>query len=175
MSTRTHPDRTQQHADPDSEDLTALAEAHREAPRPDAVPAVDDVTDGTAYNTADSIVDEEPAEASSTAPSEPESARDAELSERDARILEFERHWAKHAGAKEEAIRAEFSLPAARYYQLLNAVIDLPGAVRTDPMLVRRLQRARQERVQSRAARSFSSSTGHGADVFRPQPPESNK
>lgn len=77
------------------------------------------------------------------------------LSERDARILDFERRWWTHAGAKEEAIRSEFSLSAARYYQLLNAVIDTPEAVRHDPMLVRQLLRARDARTSARAARAF--------------------
>jgi hypothetical protein len=86
---------------------------------------------------------------------------DSTLSERDLKILEFERRWWHHAGAKEAAIRAEFSLTAARYYQLLNAAIDLPGALRHDPMLVRRLQRARDARTQARAARAFTR-TGHG-------------
>ncbi len=82
---------------------------------------------------------------------EPESG----LSERDARILEFERQWWRHAGTKDDAIRSEFSLSAARYYQLLNAVIDMPAAVRHDPMLVRRLLRARDARTGARAARAF--------------------
>jgi hypothetical protein len=103
----------------------------------------------------------------------PSSPRESSLSERDERILEFERQWWRHAGAKEEAIRAEFSLSAARYYQLLNAVIDLPGAVRADPMLIKRLQRARDERSQMRAARAFRS-PGPGADSAHPLPPESN-
>lgn len=77
------------------------------------------------------------------------------LSDRDARILDFERHWWRHAGAKEEAIRSQFGHSAARYYQVLNAVIDSPAAVRHDPMLVRRLLRARDERTRARAARSF--------------------
>jgi hypothetical protein len=82
---------------------------------------------------------------------EPRSA----LSERDARILEFERQWWRHVGAKEEAIRSQFSLTAARYYQLLNAVIDSPAAVQHDPMLVRRLLRARDARTSARSARAF--------------------
>ena len=82
---------------------------------------------------------------------------DSGLPERERRILDFERKWWRHAGAKEEAIRSQFSLPAARYYQLLNAVIDTPEAVRHDPMLVRRLQRARDARTSARAARSFTS------------------
>lgn len=81
---------------------------------------------------------------------------DSGLPERELRILDFERQWWRHAGAKEEAIRSQFSLPVARYYQLLNAVIDRPEALRHDPMLVRRLQRARDARTSARASRSFT-------------------
>ena len=77
------------------------------------------------------------------------------LPERDARILTFERQWWRHVGAKEEAIRSQFGLTAARYYQLLNAVIDSPAAVQHDPMLVRRLLRARDARTSARSARTF--------------------
>jgi hypothetical protein len=86
---------------------------------------------------------------------------DPALSERDIRILDFEREWWQHAGAKEAAIRSQFSLSAARYYQVLNAVIDLPAALRHDPMLVRRLLRARDARTQARSARVFTRSS-HG-------------
>lgn len=72
------------------------------------------------------------------------------LPERDRRILDFERDWTQHAGAKEDAVRAEFGLSTARYYQLLNAVIDSPAAVVYDPMLVRRLQRMREARMSAR-------------------------
>lgn len=97
---------------------------------------------------------------------QPERAEEADsaLPERDRRILDFERQWWRHAGAKEEAIRSQFSLPAARYYQLLNAVIDTPEAVRHDPMLVRRLQRARDARTSARAARSFTTHDQGGTD-----------
>ena len=81
---------------------------------------------------------------------------DSGLTERERSILDFERQWWRHAGAKEEAIRSQFSLPAARYYQLLNAVIDTPEALRHDPMLVRRLLRARDARTSARAARTFT-------------------
>jgi hypothetical protein len=96
---------------------------------------------------------------------------DSGLSERDAAILDFERQWWRHAGAKEEAIRSQFSLSVARYYQLLNAVIDTPAAVRHDPMLVRRLQRARDARTQARADRTFRT-TDQGGTTPRDQ--ESN-
>ena len=80
---------------------------------------------------------------------------DSGLNAREIAILAFERQWWRHAGAKEEAIRLEFGLSTARYYQLLNAVIDSPDAVRHDPMLVKRLQRARDARTRARAARAF--------------------
>lgn len=88
---------------------------------------------------------------------QPADGPESGLSARDASILDFEREWWRHAGAKEEAIRSQFSLSTARYYQVLNAVIDLPAAVRHDPMLVGRLQRARDARTSSRAARAFGS------------------
>ncbi|MCW4386143.1 DUF3263 domain-containing protein [Salinibacterium sp. SYSU T00001] len=69
-----------------------------------------------------------------------------EFPERDARILDFERREWNHSGAKEEAIRVELGLTAARYYQRLNAVIDSPAALAHDPMLVRRLRRLRDSR-----------------------------
>jgi hypothetical protein len=94
------------------------------------------------------------------------------LSERDIQILNFEREWWHHAGAKEAAIRSQFSLSAARYYQLLNAVIDLPGALRHDAMLVKRLQRARDARTQARSARAFTRSVQDG-DSRHPSSEES--
>lgn len=81
-----------------------------------------------------------------------------ELSDLQLRILDFERQWWRHAGAKEEAVRAEFGVSAARYYQLLNAVIDSPAAIVHDPMLVRRLQRVRDQRVAARSARRLHGS-----------------
>lgn len=77
------------------------------------------------------------------------------LSELELRLLAFERDWADRMGAKEAAIRSEFGLPAARYYQILYALIDSPDALRHDPLLVRRLQRLRDARTRSRAARTF--------------------
>ena len=75
------------------------------------------------------------------------------LTEREVRILEFEARWWKHAGAKEQAIRDLFGLSATRYYQILNALIDLPAALEHDPMLVKRLRRLRTARQRARSAR----------------------
>lgn len=75
------------------------------------------------------------------------------LSDRERRILAFERQWWKYAGAKEQAIRDTFDLSATRYYQLLNALIDRPQALAYDPMLVKRLRRVRAARQRARSAR----------------------
>jgi hypothetical protein len=78
------------------------------------------------------------------------------LGDRDVRILHFERSWWRHAGAKEQAIRKEFGLSSARYYQLLGALIDSPAALAHDPMLIKRLQRVREARLAARSARLLS-------------------
>lgn len=84
-------------------------------------------------------------------------SRGAQLAERDADILAFERQWWRHEGSKEQAIREEFGISATRYYQLLGALIDSPAALVSDPMLVKRLQRTRDARIAARAARTLSS------------------
>ncbi|WP_416902169.1 DUF3263 domain-containing protein [Micromonospora echinospora] len=72
------------------------------------------------------------------------------LTERERGILTFERHWWRHAGAKEQAIRDTFGLSATRYYQLLNALLDNPAALAADPLLVGRLRRLRSSRARNR-------------------------
>lgn len=76
------------------------------------------------------------------------------LSDRDLAILAFENEWRRHAGAKEEAIRADLGMSPARYYQLLGRLIDTAEAQAHDPMLVKRLRRLRDARAQARVARS---------------------
>jgi Protein of unknown function (DUF3263) len=76
-----------------------------------------------------------------------------ELSDRDRKIIGFERQWWKYAGAKEQAIRELFDMSATRYYQVLNALIDDPAALEADPMLIKRLHRLRTTRQRARSAR----------------------
>jgi IS4 transposase len=90
-----------------------------------------------------------------TDPRPAESPR-TELDESEQRLLAFERAWADRVGNREAAIRAEFGVSSARYYQMLYALIDSPIAVRHDPLLVRRLQRLRDSRRRARA-RPFTS------------------
>jgi hypothetical protein len=72
------------------------------------------------------------------------------LDERAQRVLEFERAWWGHSGAKEVGIRREFGWAPARYYQVLNAVIDTEVAVQYDPVLVGRLREVRGLRAVRR-------------------------
>lgn len=73
-----------------------------------------------------------------------------ELSARETAMLAFERAWWRRGGIKEEAIREEFGISTARYYQLLGALIDDPAALVEDPMLVKRLHRLRDARATRR-------------------------
>ena len=75
------------------------------------------------------------------------------LTDLETRILYFERNWWRFAGAKESAIKDLFDLTAARYYQLLNDLIDRDDALAASPMLVKRLRRLREARMQARSAR----------------------
>lgn len=81
----------------------------------------------------------------------PQASPVAGLTERERRLLDFEERWPRHGGRKDEAIRAEFGFSAARYYQLLNVVMDSPAAFRHDPLLVGRLRRVRDHRRSVRS------------------------
>jgi hypothetical protein len=72
------------------------------------------------------------------------------LTERDRRILDFERSWWTRSGVKESTILEEFTLSASRYYQILGELLDDPEALTYDPLLVRRLRRARDRRRRIR-------------------------
>ena len=74
-----------------------------------------------------------------------------ELSEFELSILAFERQWWRHAGAKESAIKENFNLAPAAYYQLLSILIDNEVAYELEPMLIKRLRRLRDVRSSKRA------------------------
>jgi hypothetical protein len=67
-------------------------------------------------------------------------------------MLEFERTWWRHAGAKESSIKELFNLTPPAYYQLLNNLIDRPAALMAEPLLVKRLLRLREQRTSSRSS-----------------------
>jgi hypothetical protein len=76
----------------------------------------------------------------------------AALSRREHDMLAFERQWWRRAGAKETAIRDRFGVTPTRYYQVLNALVDRPDALASDPLLVRRLRRVRLARQRTRSS-----------------------
>ena len=76
----------------------------------------------------------------------------AGLSELEIKMLEFERTWWRHAGAKESSIKELFNLTPPAYYQLLNNLIDRPAAIMAEPLLVKRLLRLREQRTSSRSS-----------------------
>jgi len=53
---------------------------------------------------------------------------------------------------------SRFGLSPARYYQLLNRLIDRPEALQYDPVLVQRLRRLREARRKKRFARRLGQS-----------------
>ncbi|MFW6776053.1 DUF3263 domain-containing protein [Nocardioides sp. CPCC 205120] len=81
------------------------------------------------------------------------SVDDQPLTDRQVRMLALEQRWWKYAGAKEATILDEFDVSPARYYQELDALIDLPAALEAEPTLVRRLQRLRDARRRQRTPR----------------------
>jgi len=81
------------------------------------------------------------------------------LSERDMRILAFERRGWPSPSQKEQAIAEVLDLPATRYYQLLNELIDRPDALAFDPVLVKRLRAQRTRRQRIRSPRSKGTKT----------------
>ena len=76
----------------------------------------------------------------------------AGLSELEIKMLEFERTWWRHAGAKESSIKELCNLTPPAYYQLLNNLIDRPAALMAEPLLVKRLLRLREQRTASRSS-----------------------
>ena len=72
------------------------------------------------------------------------------LSERDRAILEFEASWWIEPGSKEAAIRGRFGLSASRYRQILSVLTDSHDAELAAPLLIRRLRRAREQRLRTR-------------------------
>lgn len=75
------------------------------------------------------------------------------MTDDDKAMIEFERHWWKHAGAKVAAIRERFGLGATNYYQRLNRLIDTQEALAFDPVTVNRLRRLRSAWVRSSSLR----------------------
>ena len=75
------------------------------------------------------------------------------LSELEKAVLVFEQSWVMKPEAKDEAIRQTFDFSPTKYYQILSGLLDLRPALEFDPMLIKRLQRERDQRRRSRDIR----------------------
>jgi hypothetical protein len=69
-----------------------------------------------------------------------------ELGERERAILDLERDWWLDGERKDVIVRRRLRLSGSRYYQLLHGLLDSPAALEYDPLVVRRLLRARRVR-----------------------------
>ena len=86
------------------------------------------------------------------------------LTDREKAILDFERGWWTLDDAKEKLIRERFQCSAEAYYNELNDVLEKPGAIEYDPLVVRRLHRLRDRRRRARLdGAAAASSEGHHA------------
>lgn len=68
------------------------------------------------------------------------------LGERDRLILDIERGWWLEGRSKTEIVRSRLRVSLSRYNQLLGALVDCQEAEEYDPLVVRRLRRAKQRR-----------------------------
>ena len=84
-----------------------------------------------------------------------------ELTPRQRDMLDFERTWWQFDEPREDAVRARFGCSADEYYSELNQVLELPGAMVHDPLVVRRFHRRRLRRRRSLLE---AGSLGHGAN-----------
>lgn len=79
-----------------------------------------------------------------------------ELTDIERGILDIEGRLWIQPGPKETAMLLELGLSPARYYQLLNHLLDDGRALRHNPVLVNRLRRRREALRELRAARRVS-------------------
>jgi uncharacterized protein DUF3263 len=73
-----------------------------------------------------------------------------ELSERDCAVLDLAARSFTGPGPRERAVRERLGLSPTAYFQLLNALLDDPRALRHDPVTVSRLRRERDRARQER-------------------------
>ena len=61
-----------------------------------------------------------------------------------AQLLDFEAHWPRHSGYKENAIIEELGLAPARYYVLLKRAAESLEGQAHDPITAHRILRKRE-------------------------------
>jgi hypothetical protein len=76
------------------------------------------------------------------------------MSERDREVLDFEGSWWLFPGPKDRAIREYLQMSATRYYEAVRRLIDDEEAIAYAPMVIRRLRRMRNDRLEQIARRT---------------------
>jgi hypothetical protein len=74
------------------------------------------------------------------------------LTDHEQAVLDFERSWWTEDGVKEVLMEERLGITSARYYQLLNELLDRPDALEHEPLVVRRLRRLRDRKRRARLA-----------------------
>jgi hypothetical protein len=77
------------------------------------------------------------------------------LTERQQAIIELEAKWWSRDEPRDTTIRARFACSEEEYYQELNGLLDHPGALLFDPLVVRRLRRQRDRRRRARTSDKY--------------------
>ena len=72
-----------------------------------------------------------------------------DLTDRQRELLDFERTWWQFDESREELIGARFGCSPDEYDAELDQVLEHPGAMHHDPLVVRRFQRRRLRRRRS--------------------------
>jgi hypothetical protein len=65
------------------------------------------------------------------------------LCERDRAVLDLERTWWQEGATKSQVVKGRLGLSLSRYNQLLGQLVGRKDAEEYDPLLVRRLRRAK--------------------------------
>ena len=68
------------------------------------------------------------------------------LTERERALVDFERTWWLEGRTKTEVVRTRLAVSLARYNQMLAELVAMPEAEDYDPLVVRRVRRAKDRR-----------------------------
>ena len=68
------------------------------------------------------------------------------LCERDRAVLDVERTWWQEGGTKSQVVKGRLGISLSHYNQLLGRLVASKDAEHYDPLLVRRLRRAKLQR-----------------------------
>jgi hypothetical protein len=82
-----------------------------------------------------------------------------QLGERERAVLDVERDWWMRHPTKEAAIADRLGCAPSSYYRILRAAIENPAAMTYDPLVVRRLIRARRGRRRTQMEGTWSGRT----------------